>query len=301
MNLEYLKTYLEVIRLGSFSGVGKKLSISQPAVSFQIQKLEHDLGVRLLDRSQKIITVTDAGKRVLIFARSIEGEWEKLLLDLQQLKEEVTGQLYIAASTIPGEYLLPLLLGEFKSLHPAVKAQVAVSDSLTVIEGVKEGKFEVGFCGVFPSEKDLASHKIGEDEIILIVFPEHPFGKKKEIAMNDMEGEPLIFREAGSGTQLSMETPLVNAGFDLKKVTPNLVLGTAQAVVSAVEAKAGIAFVSDLAAKKSLALGMVKQVNVQGFKLKRDFYCVYRKERIISRLLIEFITFVQSKALEPLK
>ena len=295
MNLEYLKTYIEVIKLGNFSEVGKKLSISQPAVSFQIQKIEHDLGVRLIDRSQKAVTMTEAGKRLLIFAKLLESEWGKLLLDLESLREEVTGELIIAASTIPGEFLLPVILGEFKSIHPAVKAQVIVSDSLTVIDGIKDGRYEVGFCGVLPSEKDLEVQKIGEDEIILVVYPEHPFVHKKEISLNELEGEPLIFRESTSGTRHSLEIPLSNAGFDVKKWPPSLILGTTQAVVSAVEAKAGIAFVSNLAINKSLALGLVKQIKINGVTLKRDFFCVYKKERIISRLLKEFITFVSVK------
>src|SRR4030042_1613024 len=139
MNIEYLKTFLEVVRLGSFSEVAKRLSISQPAVSFQIQKLERDLGVRLIDRSQKVITMTEAGKRLLIFAKSIEGEWNRLRRDLDQLREEVTGELIIAASTIPGEFLLPPILAEFKSLHPTVRAQVLISDSLTVLARGGEG------------------------------------------------------------------------------------------------------------------------------------------------------------------
>jgi LysR family transcriptional regulator, low CO2-responsive transcriptional regulator len=296
MNLDYLHTYIEVIRLGSFSEVAKRSSISQPAVSFQIQKLERDLGVRLIDRSQKAISMTDAGKRLLIFAKSIEGEWEKLRHDLDQLRDEVTGELIITASTIPGEFLLPLLLGEFKGLHPAIKARVVVSDSLTVIAGVRDGTYEVGFCGTPSEGQELDSFRIGEDEIVLIVFPEHPFADRKEISVSDLEGEPLIFREITSGTQQSIEARLAQGGFNLKKLSPNLVLGSTEAVVSAVEARVGIAFVSSLAIKKSLTLGLVKQVKVSGLKLERYFYCVYRRERIVSRLLAEFIAFAQAKS-----
>jgi len=296
MNLEYLKTYMEVIRIGSFSEVAKKLSISQPAVSFQIQKLERDLGVRLIDRSQKNITMTEAGNRLLVFARSLDGEWDNLRRDIDRLREEVTGELTIAASTIPGEYLLPAILGEFKSLHPAVRARVVVSDSGTVIDGVREGSFEVGFCGAVPEGQDVESVKMGEDEIVLIVFPEHPFAERKEVPPSELEGEPFIFREETSGTQQSLEAMMGQTGHNLKKWTPHLVMGTTQAVLSGVEAKAGIAFVSDLALKKSLALGLVRQVSVAGMHLRRDFYCVYRKERIVSRLLQEFITFIQAKS-----
>jgi DNA-binding transcriptional LysR family regulator len=294
VNLDYLKTYLEVIRLGSFSEVARKLSISQPAVSFQIQKLEQDLGVRLIDRGQKAVTMTEAGKRLLRFAESVEKERDQLWHELDRLREEVTGNLVVAASTIPGEFLLPSILGEFKALHPAIRAQVVVSDSLTVISGVRDGAYEVGFCGIAPEGQGLEAFKIAEDEIVLIVFPEHPFTERREVSPAELEGEPLIFREETSGTQQSLQTLLSRSGLDLGKWVPNLLLGTTQAVVSAVEARAGIAFVSNLAIKKSLALDLLRIVKVEGLTLKRDFFCIYRKERIVSRLLEEFITFVSA-------
>lgn len=296
MNLEYLRTYLEVVRLGSFSEVAKKLSISQPAVSFQIQKLERDLGVRLIDRGQKTIKLTDAGKRLLHFAEVVERERTRLMRDLDQLREEVTGNIVIAASTIPGEILLPPILGEFKALHPSVQARVDVSDSLTVISVVQTGDYDLGFCGTAPGSRELDYFKVAEDEIVLIVFPEHPFAKRKKISLMELEGEPLIFREETSGTQRSLKTLLSKAGVDIEKLSTSLVLGTSQAVVSAVEAGIGIAFVSNAAIKKSLALGLVKQVAVDGLQLSRDFYCVYRRERVVSRLLGEFIAFVQARA-----
>jgi DNA-binding transcriptional LysR family regulator len=296
MNLEYLKTYLEVVRLGSFSEVAKKLSISQPAVSFQIQKLERDLGVHLIDRGQKTIALTDAGRRLLRFAEVVEKEYTRLTRDLDQLREEVTGSIVIAASTIPGEMLLPPILGEFRALHPAVCARVEVSDSLTVVAGVQGGDYDVGFCGIAPEGKELHYFRVAEDEIMLIVFPEHPFAGRKKVSPLELEGEPLVFREETSGTQRNVKSQLAKAGLDIARWSPCLVLGTSQSVVSAVESGVGIAFVSSLAIKKSLALGLVKQVAVEGIKLKRDFYCVYRKERVVSRLLSEFIDFVQTRA-----
>ena len=296
MNLDYLRTYLQVIELGSFSEVAKKLSISQPAVSFQIQKLERDLGVRLIDRGQKTITMTDAGKRLMRFAQVVDKEREHLLRDLDQLREEVTGNLVVAASTIPGEILLPPLLGEFRTLHPAVGIRVEVSDSLTVIDGVREGTYELGFCGTMPEGRDLEHFKIAEDEIVLIVFPDHPFAQRGEISLLDLEGEPIILREETSGTQQSLKRLLADGGFALELEPANLVLGTTQAVVSAVEAQVGIAFVSNLAIRRSLALGLVKEVAIEGLKLRREFHCIYRKERIVSRLLSEVIAFLRARS-----
>jgi len=298
MNLDYLRTYLEVIRLGSFSEAARKLSITQPAVSFQINKLEHDLGVRLIDRGQKSITMTDAGKRLLSFAELIERERAHLSHDIDQIREEVTGDIVIAASTIPGEVLLLPILNEFKALHPATSAKVEASDSIGVISGVQVGDYDVGFCGIAPEGMDLDYFKFAEDEIVLIVFPEHPFAQRKNISFLEMEGESIISREETSGTQGSLRSLLASANLDLDKLSTVLILGTTQAVVSAVEARIGIAFVSNLAIEKSLALGLVKAIAIKEVKLCRDFYCVYRKKRVVSRLVNEFIAFVRARTLQ---
>ncbi|MDP3064915.1 MAG: selenium metabolism-associated LysR family transcriptional regulator [Chloroflexota bacterium] len=295
MNLDYLKTYLELVDSGSFSEAAKRLAISQPAVSFQIQKLERDLGVRLLDRSRKAMVLTEAGKRLLSFAQTVVAEQSSLVQDLDRMREDLTGQIRLASSSIPGEVLLPAMLAEFKALHAGITLSVEVSDSLTVLAGVRDGAFEIGFCGISPTDEGLEHFKVGEDEIVLIVFPEHPFARVAEVQPQELQGEPMIVREGTSGTQGTVNAALSRAGVDVSRWPPYLVLGSHQAVVSAVEAKAGIAFVSSLAIRKSLALGLVKQVSVQGISLNRDFHCVYRKERLVSRVLQEFLAFVQAR------
>ncbi len=295
MNIEQLYTFQEVARLGSFSEVAKKLGISQPAVSFQIQKLEQELGIRIIDRSQRAVTLTAAGKRLLFFAETVDMEREHLKYDLEQLRDEVAGDLLISASTIPGEYLLPPLLAKFKQQHPAVKIQVDVSDSLAVIERVGSNTAEIGFCGTPPEGRDLEFFRIAGDEIVLIVPPEHPFVKKGEVDPAELAGEPFIFREPTSGTQRSLQSLLAKEGVDIRKWMPHLVLGSTQAVMLAVAAGAGVAFISDLAVK-SLAPDRVVPVGVRGLKLERDFFCVYRKERIVSRLHREFIEFIKIEA-----
>jgi DNA-binding transcriptional LysR family regulator len=296
MNLDYLKTYLELIKLGSFSAVAKKLSISQPAVSFQIQKLEHDLGARLINRNQKKITLTDAGRRLLEFANAVNGEEASLLQDLGRLRDEVGGDILIAASTTPGEYVMPVLVGEFLNQNPAVKARVVIEDSTAVISGVKDGKYEVGFCGsVPPKGQGFESFKMAEDEIVLIVFPEHPFANRKQVSFTELEEEAMIFREPTSGTQRSMETLMTKAGLNISRLKPRLTLGSSQAIVSAVEAHAGIAFVSSLAIRKSIELGDVRQVVLSEVRMKRDFYCIFYTERLATRLIQEFVDFIREK------
>ncbi|MBN2077018.1 MAG: LysR family transcriptional regulator [Dehalococcoidales bacterium] len=294
MNLDHLKTYIEVVKTGSFSEVAKKLGISQPAVSFQIQKLEQDLGVRLIDRKQKKLTLTEPGKRLLSFAQKVQDEYSGMLEDMNQLREDVTGNLFISASTIPGDFILPPLLSEFKTLHPSVQIRVAVSDSGQVIEDIENGTYDVGFCGIMPENKEMEAAKIAEDEIVLIVASGHPFTNRESVSFMEIAEEPFIAREETSGTQKNVSSLLKKAGCDFNLLKPSLILGTTEAVVSAVESRSGIAFVSNYAIKKSLSLGMVEVINVEGLTLKRDFYCIYHKERIVSRLLDEFISFIKA-------
>jgi len=293
MNLDYLKTFIEVIKQKSFSDVAEKLEISQPAVSFQIQKLERDLGTLLIDRSKKTVTMTEAGKRLLRFAENVESEHNLLLHDIALLKDELSGELIIAASNIPAEYLLPPILGKFKSLHLAVNTQMIVSDSAMVINGIRNGDYEVGFCGMAAEGYNTESFKVGQDEIVLIVFPEHPFAKRKSISFSELEEESFIAREQTSGTHQSLISLLTRAGFDTSKLKPSLTVGSTQAVISAVEARAGIAFVSNLAINKSLNLGLVHRLTIEGLNLSRDFYCIYQKKKLISRIVDEFISFVR--------
>jgi len=296
MNLEYLKTYIALVKLGNFSEVAKKFSLSQPAISFQIQKLEHDLGARLINRSQKRITLTDAGKRLLEFANTVIVESDKMFDDLDKLRQEISGELIIVASTIPSEFMLPPLLSEFIKLNPAVKAKLETRDSLTAIAGLQDGTYEIGFCGIVPPKNNnLQSFKIAEDDIIPIVFPDHPLAKKKRISFAELQGEPLIFREETSGTQKSLEALLLKSGLDTRLLSPRLVLSNTQALISAVESGIGIAFVSNLAIKRSLELGLIKKLSLEDLRLKRDFYCVYHKEKLTSRLFQEFLTFIQAK------
>jgi DNA-binding transcriptional LysR family regulator len=127
-----------------------------------------------------------------------------------------------------------------------------------------------------------------------IVSPGHPLANREEISAEELEGEALIFREATSGTQRSLETLLGRGGVDIKRWTPQLVLGSTRSVIAAVTAGAGIGFVSNLAIKGS----QVKSVRIKGLRLARNFYCVYRQERVVSRLLEEFIDFIKTESLQ---
>jgi DNA-binding transcriptional LysR family regulator len=296
MNLNYLITYLNVIKLGSYSKAAKKLYFSQPNVSFHIKRLEEDIGLPLIDYHQKTIYPTKAGKILLAFAEHVSREQLILEHNLEQLREKLVGNLFIAASYVPGEYILPVMLSEFNDQYPSVEIKTVLSDPSKVMGSVINGDYEIGFCSCVPdNDPNLESFKIAEDEVVLIVSPGHKLAHQKEVSLNDLTGESFIFRAEPEGRGDTPPDLLIEGGFDLDQCKTRLILGSNIGVVTAVEAGAGVALISNLVARKSEALGTVKVLKIRKLKAKRKFFCIYKKDRKISRVCSAFIDFLQER------
>jgi DNA-binding transcriptional LysR family regulator len=294
MNLAQLETYIEVVKLKSLSKAAKKIFLSQPAISFQIKKLEQDLGYCLIDRDKNNFSVTRDGKRFYRFAEYVSQEYKHLIYDLKQMHQGVTGNLNIVSSPIIGEFMLPTFLSEFKEYNPSIEIRMEVlNDSYKIIEGISKGNNIIGFCGIMPETPEIEAIKIGEDEQVLIVYPGHPFFNQKQVTISDLMGESLILRAEPVGREHSYWESFRRAGLDINLYQPKLILGTTNGLISAVEAKAGIALISDLAIKKDEAMGLVKAVKIKNLKLKRNLLCIYRKDRITDSIYIDFIQFLK--------
>ncbi|MFC1861227.1 LysR substrate-binding domain-containing protein [Chloroflexota bacterium] len=221
-----MNTFLELIKVGSFSQTAKNLYLSQSAVSQQIRKLEKEIGCHLIvRRKMRYVSMSEAGRRLYRFAEHIRHEHNNLCYEIQQFREELGGNLVITASSIPSEFILPKILSGFKEQCPVADIKVEVSTSLEIIEDIQSGIYEVGFSSVKPDDEELEYFKMAEDEIVLIVFPSHPFSFKKEIVLSELAGESFALREEDLGYQNAISL-LSEAGFEINQCSPKLVLGT---------------------------------------------------------------------------
>jgi DNA-binding transcriptional LysR family regulator len=296
MNFTQLETYLEVVKLKSLSKAARKTYLSQPAISFQIKKLEQELGFTLIERTKSNFSVTREGKRFFRFAEYVNQEYKRLTFDLTQMQQGVTGNLNIISSPIIAEFVLPSLLSEFKDKNPSIEIRMeTLGDSYKILEQlIKPNNNIIGFCGLTPKDPEIEAIKIGEDEQVLVVYPGHPFVNQKEVSIPDLMGESLILRSEPVGRGQDYWDSLRKAGLDINLYRPKLLLGTANGVISAVEAKAGIALISNLAIKKDEAMGLVKVVKIKNLKIKRDLLCVFRKKNITESIPADFINFVRN-------
>jgi molybdate transport repressor ModE-like protein len=297
MQISYLRTFLAVVEQGGFSTAARELGISQPAVSQQIQRLEDELGVTLLRRDRRgIADVTPSGRAVLEFAREVVKAYDSLQNQLVQLRGTIAGKLTLAASTTPGEYLVPQLVADFCARHPEIEATVTVGDTAAVVDQLQAGTCDLGFVGAPIKRPRLSLERLATDRVVLAVYPGHPFLKKGQVTWEEVLTQPLITRKKGSGTQQAVERVLSERGLTLQPESTRLALGSTQAVVQAIRDRLGIGFVSQRAVSRVPPAERLPTVTIEGLSFAREIFVVYDEKRMEAPLLGAFLEFVRERS-----
>lgn len=291
MNIAQLKTFVTIADRASFSEAAKALGISQPSVTMQMQALEADCGTQLLDRAHRKVQLTRSGGALLPHARRILAEVDAARASLDALATTVSGSVTIAASTTPGQYLLPRLLGTFLAENPSVRVVLHVHDSAEVVAQIEAGEADVGMTGA-QSVGKVTFEPLGSDDLVLICPPGHPAAHEAVRSFADLAAEPFVMREEGSGTRAAAEKVIRDAGFDPAALRTVMQLGTNEAIVSAVEGGVGLGIVSGQVAGKAVELGSVKLVEGAGFPARRPLFLAL-PTRVPSRAAEELVRFLR--------
>lgn len=243
MHIADLQALQAAVETGSVSAAARRLRASQPAVTRRLQRLEADLGVRLLERSPTGVEPTAAGRCA---ARSAED----ILAAVARLRLEVAGQapllgtVRVVASTTPGDHLVPALVAGFAEKHPGVRVDVLAADSADVPAALLGRRADVGFTGRRDPDPRLVHVPVATDEVVLAVRADHRLAGAGSVSVAELAGERMVWREPGSGTQRSFLEALADAGQALEEGAPAVTVGSGAAVVSAVRAGSGIGVVS---------------------------------------------------------
>src|SRR6516225_252823 len=280
--LPHLETFLHAAELGSFTAAARALKLTQAAVSQRVQALEHDLGVTLFYRQGGKAALTEAGQVLYPEAQRILALHREARQKITGKKLPLAGELTLAASSIPGEYLLPGLLSAFKKKHPHIQVRATVTDSRAVVDQVEHGQANLGLVGKRSDRPHLESRCFGTDTLALIVPAKHPWGQRKRVDLDELAGQPLILREAGSGSRWCLEQALAQAGKSLHDLDVGLELGSNEGIKEAVDQGMGVAVLSTLAVKKELHSGRLQALQVKGLALQRDLYVIWDKRRALS-------------------
>lgn len=292
-----LQVFHAVAKQLSFTKAAEVLFMTQPAVTFQIKQLEEHFNTRLFDRGHGRISLTPAGDLVLVYAEKILGLSGEMDVRLAEMTGEIGGSLLVGASTTIAEFLLPRILGEFKSKYPNVRPRLVVGNSETIETRVAEHTLDIGFIESASHQPNLQTEVCCEDEMQVICSPKFPLARLKEILPQQLVDHPFVSREPGSGTREFTEMYLQKHGIDVDHLVPVMELGSPLAVLEVVETGLGYAIASRSSVINSLRLGDLVSIPLKP-RLTRKLSMVYPKEKFRSRLVTAFVTFATEKLKE---
>jgi DNA-binding transcriptional LysR family regulator len=296
--LPHLSTFVRAAEQGSFTAAASQLGITQAAVSQRIAMLEKELRVSLFNRQAGRIALTEAGQRVYDYARQILELHRQARMSLGGLLPPVSGDLPIAASSVPGEYFLPSMLSAFHAEHPDVHVRATVSDSDLVLKEIGKGRATLGLVGQKIENPNLEYRAIGSDSLVLIVHSKHPSAGRKTVSLRALSRERLIVRESGSGSRRALEEGLARSGTSLAALNVVLELGSNSAIKDAVRQGLGVAFLSHLAVQRELGSKELHALAIKGLDLARSFYIVYSRRWPLSPAAAAFLHFLEAHPFE---
>lgn len=291
MELDWLRSFLALAAAGNMTRAAAALSLTQPAVSGQLARLEGELGTALFDRTPRGMSLTEAGRAFRLHVEQSLASLEEGRLALAELRGLERGALRIGGGATATTYLLPPLLGRFHGRYPGIRLFVREQGSKAVVEAVVAGELDLGVVTlpVTPPEGvRLEREPWITDELLLIVPPGHRLARRRSFRWADLQGQPMVLFEAGSAVREQIDQALARAGIE---VPIAMELRSIESIKQMVAQGIGAAFVSRFAlAPRARALQCAEG------KLERDLALVYRRDRAPRAAARAFLELLRAAA-----
>lgn len=289
-----LKVFCTVAETKSFSKTSEIIHLTQPAVSLQIQALEEVYETKLFDRSSSTVTLTPSGEVLYKYAKEILNLYASAGKVIGEITGLVKGSISIGASSTIGNYLLPGVITGFKRAHLKIKVHLLVGNTKRVVELLNSGNIDLGLVEGEVARQKMQVDKLIQDELLLVAPAQHPWAKKKEISISELIKEPFILREGGSGTRQMIEKFLSGHGVSPYNLKVSMVLGSTEAIKSAVENGLGVSIISRWSARKEIKYGTLSLLRIKEQKMLREFSLITNKGAVSSHAVDEFLTYIKS-------
>lgn len=296
MNLQQLKIVVLIAEYKQVTAVAEKLQLKQPTVTFHMKKLEQFAGVPLFEWKHKRVFLTDAGQALLHYAKRIvtlSEEAQQVLSDYRQFNR---GKIIVGASNTAATYFLPPLLGKMQQAYPKIQIQFEVKNTPEIVEKIKKSEFDFGIAADHQiDDPDLIAIPLVEDELGLVLYPNHPLARADLIYPELLQKQPWILREKGSSTRRMCEMWAKDSHVELNE---SLELGATEAIKQAVIAQLGISILSRIAVAEEVAKEKLAFKKLLSPSLTRRIYLIYNRNRFITPMIRDFIDFFEKKSKE---
>jgi DNA-binding transcriptional LysR family regulator len=290
MELHALQVFLTVATEKSFSRAADRLFRTQPAISLALQRLEAELGEKLIDRSAKDLVLTDAGRTVLDYARRFEALRHEMENSLAELRDNSTGTLTVGANESTSLYLLRHI-EKFRKLYPRINVRVRRSLSSKIPNELLDGNLELGVISYEPSDERLTSTVIYTDALAFVVSPKHRLARRKTVPITDLAAETFIAHNV-----VSPYRDLVLRAFQQRRVPLNMPveMPTIETIRRMVQNNEGVAFLPRMCVEQEIEQGLLREVKVNELSVERKIRLVYPTRRALSHAARAFLEVVGS-------
>lgn len=296
MDIRKLDAFCKVVELKSFTKAAQAIQLSQPTVSDHIRNLEEELGNKLLERLGREVEPTPVGRLLYSYAARILRLQQETLQAIAQHSGQFCGNVLIGASTIPGTYILPRLIGSFRRSFPEINTIVYISGSRAIAKKVLDGEYDLGLVGAIWNERGLEWKPLFQDTLVLVTAPGSSLINTQPLTVSALINQPFILREQGSGTRQVIAHVLETKGLkeaDLREVAQ---FGSNEAVKEAVKAGVGISMLSRRSIAEDLHRGTLVELSLENISGERPFYLITRKNRAIEPSVSAFANHLQAEA-----
>lgn len=289
MDFRQLEAFVSTVEHKSFSAAAAALYLSQPTISSHVHSLEKELRVQLIHRTTKRFEVTSEGQRLYEYAVALLQLQKKAINELSDAPKK---ELHIGASSVPGQCILPQILGNYRQLCPDVCFQVVFSDSLDIIQQVSNGTLDIGLVGT-TAESRCAFVPFVSDELVVAV-PNTPHYQElisSRTPLSQLLKEPIIMRTDHSGTMRETQQFLQSLQISMDDLNIIAYMNDAAAIQNCVIQGLGVSIMSRQTVEASAQRGDLLMVPLGEHALLRKLYIVYRESEFLPRTSLDFIRF----------
>lgn len=290
MNLHQLRVLSVLITRGSYTAAAEHLHLTQPAVSQQIKALETACGVRLVERANNRVVPTHAGEVLHKYAISMLHLEEEAEHALAELRAGGRGRFVVGANTTGGMYIAPPLLSSYRENNPDTEVVLKIAGTEDILTAIASRSLDVGFVGGHISDKRFNVEPVVPDKLVLIASPFHKLARQSYITLDKLAEEPFITARYGSTTRRLIESRFKDHGINFRI---GMELAATEDIKKAVEAGLGIAVVSLWSVLREVNAGYLRQIEIEGLDLTRDFEMITRKDRYYSPAMEGFMEFIR--------
>jgi DNA-binding transcriptional LysR family regulator len=287
-----LAAFAAAVEAGTVQGAADALQLTQSAVTKRLQALERRIGDRLLERGRLGVRPTPLGGAVYPPAKQALEALAEVERIVTLSRAHGARDLRLCASLTIGEFLLPGWLAEFRHLRPDVHPQLEIVNSRGVLEEVREHRAEIGFVEGLDSLEAYESFTVARDRLLVVVSSDHPWARRRTVAVRDLGAEPYLTREAASGTRAVAESVLAGAGIEL---VPAMQASSFQSLKRALTG-GGFALISELTIEAEHRAGTLVGIPVRGLDLRRDLRAISRRRPRLTGAALAFWRWLIDRA-----